>query len=119
MTLAPDLPEPRDDHVHRSLVFARDLIRATDGASGDGISIRVGLHCGPVIAGLVGRVRFVYDVWGETVNLSSRLEASGVPGRIHMSERARHLLADQLETEPEARIQELKGVGRIRTYLAD
>ncbi|WP_157973626.1 adenylate/guanylate cyclase domain-containing protein [Tropicimonas sp. IMCC34043] len=113
------VPVPRRDHAHRAFDFARDMIRATEAGHGGGLSIRVGLHSGPVIAGLVGRVRFVYDVWGATVNLASRLEASGVPGRIHLSGDARRLLADRLIGEPEARTQNIKGVGVMTTYLVD
>lgn len=116
---ASGIPEPAEDHARRSLAFARDLIRATQNGTGGGLSIRVGMHSGPVIAGLVGRTRFVYDVWGETVNLASRLETSGAPGRIHLSSATRQLLQDRFETEPEARTQDLKGLGPVRTFLAD
>ena len=51
--------------------------------------IRIGIHTGPVIAGVIGVNKFIYDVWGETVNLASRLEAHGLPGRIHISEATR------------------------------
>jgi adenylate cyclase len=113
------VPEPREDHAQRALEFARGLIRETESDRGGGLSIRVGLHSGPVIAGLVGRLRFLYDVWGETVNLASRLEASGVPGRIHLSDAARKLLADRFALPPEARTHELKGVGRVTTFIVD
>ncbi|MFD0981946.1 adenylate/guanylate cyclase domain-containing protein [Tropicimonas aquimaris] len=112
------IPEPREDHAHRSLDFARDLIRATSDQT-EALSIRVGMHCGPVIAGLVGRVRFVYDIWGETVNLASRLEATGVPGRIHLSAPAFRLVEDAFESAPDTRVQTLKGIGEIQTFVVD
>lgn len=112
------VPEAREDHAPRAFGFARDLIRATTGPGHD-LTIRVGLHSGPVIAGLVGRTRFVYDIWGETVNLASRLEASGAPGRIHISDAACRVLVDQFVAEPEARTRTLKGVGEITTFMVD
>lgn len=113
------VPEPCEDHVERALEFARGLIRATEEGQAEGLTIRVGLHTGPVIAGLVGRLRFLYDVWGETVNLASRLEASGVPGRIHVSSEACRLLAASLGGEPEKKVHDLKGVGRVTTFVVD
>lgn len=112
------VPDASPDHPQRALSFARDLIGTMQGEVGQGLAIRVGLHSGPVIAGLVGRLRFVYDVWGEAVNLASRLEASGQPGRIHISE-ASHAALDQLVRAPEAQMPELKGLGRVRTFLVD
>ncbi|WP_172327638.1 adenylate/guanylate cyclase domain-containing protein [Mangrovicoccus sp. HB161399] len=111
------VPEPAEDHAARAFDFARDLIAATRDGSG-GLDIRVGLHAGPVVAGLIGRVRFLYDVWGETVNLASRLESTGVPGHIHLTgEAAAHLRADQRRGW-EARGAELKGIGWTETFLA-
>ncbi|SDG49235.1 adenylate/guanylate cyclase domain-containing protein [Alloyangia pacifica] len=114
---ASGVPLPAEDHAERALGFARaivgDIARRTAGE----MTIRVGLHSGPVIAGLIGRSRFVYDVWGETVNLASRIEAAGTPGRIHLSEATRALLRDAGGFE--ARTSELRGVGAVRTFLAD
>ncbi|HSA79830.1 MAG TPA: adenylate/guanylate cyclase domain-containing protein [Geminicoccaceae bacterium] len=76
--------------------------------------IRIGVHTGPVIAGVIGVDKFIYDVWGETVNLASRLEAHGVPGRIHISEATRRALAAEYESEPRGLIN-VKGMGKIRT----
>ena len=74
--------------------------------------IRIGIHTGPVIAGVIGVNKFIYDVWGETVNLASRLEAHGLPGRIHISEATRRALAAEYECEPRGLI-EVKGMGKI------
>ena len=81
--------------------------------------IRIGIHTGPVIAGVIGVNKLIYDVWGETVNLASRLEAHGLPGRIHISEATRRVLAAEYECEPRGLI-EVKGMGKIRTsFLID
>ncbi len=114
------VPQPRRDHAACVLDFARDLVklRTTSFGSTEPLKIRIGVSSGPVIAGLIGRKRFVYDVWGETVNLASRLESLGQPGRIHMSEATMNLLLNP----PEQTIgsdRMIKGVGRVRTFLVD
>ena len=65
-----------------------------------------------MIAGVIGVNKFIYDVWGDTVNLASRLEAHGLPGRIHISEATRRALAAEYECEPRGLI-EVKGMGKI------
>ena len=76
--------------------------------------IRIGIHTGPVIAGVIGVNKFIYDVWGDTVNLASRLEAHGLPGRIHISEATRQALAADYDCEPRGLIN-VKGMGKIAT----
>jgi adenylate cyclase len=76
--------------------------------------VRIGIHTGPVIAGVIGVNKFIYDVWGETVNLASRLEAHGLPGRIHISEATRQALAAAYDFEPRGLIN-IKGMGKIAT----
>jgi adenylate cyclase len=86
-------------------------------ASGsDSFRVRIGVHTGPVIAGLIGRHRFVYDVWGETVNIASRLESQGVADRMQISEATRRALRASWELEPRCTV-ELRGVGKMETYL--
>jgi class 3 adenylate cyclase len=82
------------------------------------MNVRVGINSGPVIAGLIGRKRSVYDVWGETVNLASRLESTGMPGRIQISEATRDALGDYLDIV-EARQHDVKGIGLITSYFID
>jgi len=114
------VPEPQYDHADRALEFARGLIKvmSKDFGSGTPLEIRVGLNSGPVIGGLIGQKRFVYDVWGETVNLASRLESSGDTGRIQIS----HSTLSALSYKPAdatARTTIIKGVGDIETFLLD
>ncbi|PZQ97076.1 MAG: adenylate cyclase [Cereibacter sphaeroides] len=115
---AAGIPEASPDHARRALDFGRDMIRTANEQNSLGLAVRVGINCGPVIAGLIGRKRFVYDVWGDTVNLASRLESSGSPGRIHISESAHAALAGFI-TGAETQVQTLKGLGRVRSYLVD
>ncbi|MGJ5619624.1 adenylate/guanylate cyclase domain-containing protein [Sulfitobacter sp. MF3-043] len=114
------VPHPQDDHADRALEFARGLIKVmADGFGTEApLKLRVGLNSGPVIGGLIGQKRFVYDVWGEAVNLASRLESSGVSGRIQISQAT----LDALATPPldmRSRSSQIKGVGKIQTFILD
>lgn len=80
------------------------------------LSLRVGIHCGPATAGVIGDTRFSYDVWGDAVNTASRMESYGEPGRIHVSEAFRNLTADRFVFE-ERGATEIKGIGATRTFL--
>jgi adenylate cyclase len=80
------------------------------------LTLRVGLHCGTAVAGVIGETRIAYDVWGQTVNLASRMESHGVPGRIQVSEAFQALTAAKFIFEDRGTI-DLKGIGRTRTYF--
>lgn len=113
------LPEPFEDHAERVIDLASAMISATsDGGSFPNLRLRVGVHSGPVAGGVIGSRRFAYDVWGDTVNTASRLQTSGVPGRIHVSEATKKLTSSKFEFEPRGLV-ELKGLGAVNTYLVD
>lgn len=115
---AAGLPEPRADHAAAAVAFARALIADMDlsDETHSPLRLRVGIHSGPVIAGLIGRKRFVYDVWGHTVNLASRLESHGAPGRIQISDTTLAELGAGTAVDAPGAV-EMKGVGAVRTYL--
>ena len=78
--------------------------------SGEPIGLRIGLNSGPAVAGVIGRQRFCWDIWGDTVNVAARMESHGVADRVHLSEDTRWLLEGGFTTEPRGEIQ-VKGKG--------
>ena len=83
---------------------------------GRALRLRIGIHCGPATAGVIGDTRFSYDVWGDAVNVAARMELSGEPGRIHVSEDFRALTLDHFEFADRG-TTELKGIGVVRGYF--
>ncbi len=114
---AAGLPVPRPDHAEVIAEFALamlDTLEAVNATIDVPFQIRIGIHTGPVVAGVIGSHRFLYDIWGEAVNLASRLESHGLPGRIHLSPQTSRMLAGRYELEPRGLIN-LRGIGKIRT----
>ena len=110
-------PEPCGDHPQRALAFARSVLAAAADwrASNDlELEVRVGLASGPVVGGVIGRRRLLFDLWGGTVNTAARMESTGIPGRIHLAGSTRAQLGD-IGVEP--REIDVKGLGRMTTYL--
>lgn len=113
-----DLPEPRADHAEVIADFALDLQQTECNLSspdGSRVEIRIGFHCGPLIAGVIGENRFLYDMWGDTVNVASRMESLGMPGKIQVSDEVHVILAEKFAFEPRGRI-EVKGRGEMQTW---
>jgi adenylate cyclase/guanylate cyclase len=98
-----------------------DLLAAAERASdaiGMPLALRIGLASGPLMGGVIGAKRLTYDVWGDTVNLASRLEGSGEPGRVHVSARAKILLESDFQLESRG-VVNIRGFGTEQTwYLA-
>jgi adenylate cyclase len=114
---AAGLPLPRADHAEAIANFALAMIAVLErvnAAAEIPLEIRIGIHTGPVVAGVIGSHRFLYDVWGETVNLASRLESHGLPGRIHVSEQTCGMLRDHYDLEARGLIN-LRGIGKVKT----
>jgi adenylate cyclase len=80
------------------------------------LDLRIGIHCGPATAGVIGDMRFSYDVWGDAVNTASRMESSGEPGRVHVSQSFRELAAGSFVFEERGSV-DLKGIGTVRTFF--
>jgi adenylate cyclase len=116
---AAGLPAPRVDHAEAIAAFAIGILELLGGIHGPGEStlhVRIGIHTGPVVAGVIGRHKFSYDVWGDTVNLASRLEAHGVADRIQVSQEVKEVLAHRFRFEERGPIM-LKGKGMTPTFF--
>lgn len=114
---AGGLPEPLADHAVRVVDLAWEMLEATR-SSGyhPNLSLRVGIHSGPVAGGVIGTRKFAFDLWGSTVNQAARLETTGIPGRIHVSEETKTLTQGVFRYEPREAM-ELRGLGIMKTYL--
>jgi adenylate cyclase len=119
--VAGGVPEQRKDHAVAvaEMAFAMlDAVQIASGALGTRLHMRIGLHTGPLVAGVIGTHKFVYDVWGDTVNTAKRMESYGLPGRIHVSAATRQALSDAFRFEARGPL-EIKGKGPMETYFLD
>ena len=113
------LPTPRPDHAEAIAEMAlgmQDVMRKIFTDQGQPVQIRVGMHIGPVVAGVIGRQKFSYDLWGATVNIASRMQSQGVPGQIQVTEAVHQRLRDKYKFE-ERGIVPVKNIGDMRTYF--
>ena len=115
------LPEVRPDHAEAVAEMALEMLTALDELNeerGTELAMRIGLNTGPVVAGVIGRKKFTYDLWGSAVNLAARMQSSGLPNRIHLPAETYELLRGKFNLT-ERGLVECKGLGQIRTYLLD
>jgi class 3 adenylate cyclase len=113
------MPTWRPDHLERMADLAIDIARAVndnDAAARLGVKFRIGMHTGSVVAGVVGKRRSIYDVWGDTVNLASRMESTGVPGRIQVTGAVEERLRDRYRFESRG-VVDIKGKGLMETFF--
>ena len=113
------LPEERDDHALQCILAGQamlDFLEERAKTAEIKWRMRVGIHSGGLVAGVVGTKKFTYDVWGDTVNTAARMESNGEPGRINISKETSELVKDYFEFEPRGFI-EAKGKGQIEMFF--
>ena len=116
---AAGLPAPAADHAIRAANMALDMIEAVERyneESNYSLRVRIGISTGSVVAGVIGKRKFLYDLWGDVVNTASRMESHGVSGRIQMTDSTRQRLGETFKFEKRGSI-EVKGKGEMETWF--
>jgi len=114
------IPNPTGDHAQKIAEMALGMLKTIKQikiTAEDPVSIRIGINTGPVRVGVIGTSKFSYDLWGDTVNIASRMESQGVPGAIQVSASTYSLLEDQYVFQKRDEKVHFKGKGQMPTYL--
>ena len=115
---AAGLHSTKSDHAMRTLQAAKEIIEFVEAERqrGDFFKVRVGIHSGSLISGVVGKSKFAYDIWGDTVNVAARMEQNGKEGKINVSEQVYNLLKDEISFEHRGKLP-VKNKGDIDMYF--
>ncbi len=116
---AAGLPVPQLDHVDRAVISGLDMVAAMSGLREEldaDIDVRIGIHTGPVVAGVIGTAKYAYDIWGDTVNVASRMESHGVTGQVQISDDVRQALGSRYQLVERGTI-DIKNRGSFRTWF--
>ena len=117
--VASGVPRGRADHAQaltRMALDMRDYITGHTFHNGHRLSFRLGINSGSVIAGVIGRRKFVYDVWGDAVNVASRMESHGLGGAVQVTRATYELIKDEFDCEPRGTV-DVKGKGEMEVWL--
>jgi len=117
---AAGLPEPSSSHAETLARYALDLRETMEGEAfaGAPLKLRIGIHSGPAVAGVIGRSRFAYDLWGDTVNVASRIQHAAKPDEIQLSNATRELLGANFSCTAAGEV-ETRGAGRVGVWRLD
>ena len=113
------VPEPRSEHTQAMADMALAMLEALERVNGElsqPFEMRIGLYTGPIVAGIIGKHRFTYDIWGDTVNMASRFESYSLPNRIHIPESIAGVLDEKYVLETRG-VMEIRGKGPMNTYF--
>jgi len=113
------VPRPHKRHAQALICMAlemRDFIANHTFRNGQQVSFRIGINSGPVIGGVIGKRKFVYDVWGDAVNVASRMESHGTGGTIQITRATYELIRDEFLCEPRGTV-DVKGKGEMEVWL--
>ncbi|MDI3314902.1 MAG: adenylate/guanylate cyclase domain-containing protein [Mycobacterium sp.] len=115
--VAAGVPRPRADHAQTLVNLALDMRAEVNERTfaGRRLAFRIGINSGPVVAGVIGRKKFIYDLWGDTVNMASRMESHGQSGIIQITRNTFDLVGDEFDCQARGTI-EVKGAGRVETW---
>jgi class 3 adenylate cyclase len=116
---ASGLPKPCSDHAHRCVragLLMINYLEERNRATAFKWSLRVGIHSGPVVAGVVGKRKYAYDIWGDTVNIASRMESAGETGRVNISAYTYDLIRGEFDCEYRGKL-DARGKGNLDMYF--
>jgi guanylate cyclase len=117
--VASGVPRRRTDHAQTLVCMAlemRDFIATHTFHNGQRVNFRIGINSGPVIGGVIGKRKFVYDVWGDAVNVASRMESHGLGGEVQITGATYELIKDEFICEPRGAVH-VKGKGEMEVWL--